>query len=92
MCRGNGNQPGLYRRDSFGNALGGLRTPFLDVPIATYIASNPDDPEGICGKMIYFTHAQVKKLYGTPEHYVELFEQAVKIQLPYRSELGTGLL
>lgn len=72
---------GTLRRDSFGNALGGLRTPFLDVPIATYIASNPDDPEGICGKMIYFTLAQVEKLYGTPDHYIELFEHAVRTQV-----------
>lgn len=67
--------------DEFGNARGGFRTPFVEVPIASYIASNPDDPEGICGEMTYFTAEQVKKLYGTPEHYIELFQQAVRVQV-----------
>lgn len=72
---------GKLKRDDFGNALGGLRTPFVDVPIGQYIASNPDDPEGICGKIVYFTEDQFRKLYGTPEHYAELFDRAVESQI-----------
>ena len=45
-------------KDRWGNTEGGLRTPYVDVPIASYIACNPDDPEGICGKMEYFTSEQ----------------------------------
>lgn len=72
---------GTLRRDAFGNALGGFRTPFVEVPIASYVASNPDDPEGICGKMTYFSAEQVRKLYGTPARYLELFRRAVKTQV-----------
>lgn len=60
-------------KDRWGNTEGGLRTPYVDVPIATYIACNPDDPEGICGKMEYFTHEQFSSLYGTTQKYLELF-------------------
>ena len=62
-------------RDSFGNAKGGFRTPYVDVPIATYVASNPDDPEGICGKMEYFTLEMVEKLYGSEESYLSKFRE-----------------
>lgn len=63
------------KRDEFGNALGGLRSPFLDVPIATYIASTPDHPEGISGKMKYFPREKVVSLYGSIENYLNKFRE-----------------
>ena len=60
-------------KDRWGNTEGGLRTPYVDVPIASYIACNPDDPEGICGKMEYFTREQFSSIYGTTQKYMELF-------------------
>ncbi len=62
-------------RDAFGNAKGGLRTSYVEVPIATYVASNPDDPEGICGTMEYFTESTVKQLYGSEEGYLSKFKE-----------------
>jgi hypothetical protein len=78
LCRENGS----LVKDAFGNTKGGLRTPFVDVPIARYIACNPEDPEGICGKMEYFTKEEFEKRYETKENYLRLFadktEQQVK--------------
>jgi hypothetical protein len=36
--------PGGIARDAFGNALGGIRLPQMDVPIATYVPSNSPNP------------------------------------------------
>ena len=67
--------------DEHGNALGGLRTPYLDVPIASYIACNPDDPEGICGRMTYFTKETFLSLYGSREAYLSQFDSSVDKQV-----------
>ena len=67
--------------DEHGNALGGLRNPYLDVPIASYIACNPDDPEGICGRMTYFTKEKFLSLYGSRETYLSQFDSCVDEQL-----------
>lgn len=40
---------GVIERDEFGNAVGGLRLPELDVPVATYLPSNVVDEENIPG-------------------------------------------
>lgn len=68
-------------RDAYGNAAGGLRTPYVDVPIASYVASNPRDPEGICGAMTYFSESQVRELYGSFEGYLERFAAYVEEQV-----------
>ncbi len=63
------------KRDAWGNALGGLRSPFLEVPAGSYIASNPEDPEGISGKLNYFSKETFLSLYGTKENYLKKFEE-----------------
>ena len=68
------------KRDEFGNALGGLRSPFLDVPIGKYIASNPEDPEGICGKLILFSKEEFLKQYKDKEDYLGKFNRVVDTQ------------
>lgn len=68
-------------RDEHKNVLGGLRSPFLDVPIATYIASNSDDPEGISGKMIYFSKEKFIQLYQTKKNYLRNFADYVDAQV-----------
>jgi hypothetical protein len=40
---------GEIERDEFGNAVGGLRLPELDVPVASYLPSNVVDEENIPG-------------------------------------------
>ena len=58
---------GTVARDRFGNALGGLRTPFLDVPTATYAPTDAvaQDTEisGLCvlvGYNTQFSHATLQ--------------------------------
>jgi hypothetical protein len=68
-------------RDELGNAKGGLRTPLVDVPIASYTACNPDDPEGICGRMLYLTRKDFLHRYGSEENYLRLFDEKVNQQL-----------
>ncbi|MDO5538786.1 MAG: alpha/beta hydrolase domain-containing protein [Eubacteriales bacterium] len=66
-------EKGDLRRDVNGNAEGGLRSPYVDVPVAGYVASNPEDPEGICGVMTYFSREKVEELYGSAENYLQKF-------------------
>lgn len=74
-------QPGEtpeVERDSFGNALGGVRTPALEVPVARYHArmSGP----GICELWGYrepFSAAQLKSLYPTHPEYVSRIRASV---------------
>jgi alpha/beta hydrolase family protein len=59
------------QRDPFGNALGGVRTPALDVPTARYYPRMPGP--GVCELWGYrepLTTAQLKSLYPTHEKYL----------------------
>jgi hypothetical protein len=67
-------------RDQFGNAEGGVRTPFLDVPIATYVptdtAAHTTLLSGFCvldGYNIPFSDAQLDQLYRNHGAYVSRF-------------------
>ena len=62
-------------RDEHGNAKGGLRSPYVDVPLAGYVASNPEDPEGICGTMAWFGKEKTERLYGSAKGYLEKFDE-----------------
>jgi hypothetical protein len=71
------NRSSTVARDRFGNALGGVRTPFLDVPTATY--SSTDDTahdtalSGLCLLVGYntpFSHATLHSLYRSHGDYV----------------------
>jgi hypothetical protein len=60
-----------YRRDSYGNALGGVRTPAVDVPIAVYSGQNSGGILcSLFGKTTPFTAAQLTMLYPTHDDYV----------------------
>jgi hypothetical protein len=68
---------GTVARDRFGNALGGVRTPFLDVPTATYsptdAVAHDTDSSGLCSLTGYstpFSHATLHSLYRTHGDYV----------------------
>jgi hypothetical protein len=65
-------------RDDFGNALGGIRTPLLDVPIAT-LTSEINTGAFFCplfGKTIPFDDATLASLYPSHGTYVSRFNQA----------------
>jgi hypothetical protein len=62
--------------DANGNVKGGLRTPWVDVPVARY------DWRGECiggsGRTFPFTKERLKALYGTPDVYHKRFAEAAK--------------
>ena len=68
--------PAAVARDQFGNALGGLRTPFLDAPTATYVPTDTARPGGsvfciLDGYNVPFDRATLASLYGNHGEYVE---------------------
>lgn len=68
-------QPASYF-DSNGNVAGGLRTPWVDVPVARY------DWRGECtgggGRTFDFSKEELRKLYGTPENYRTRFAKSAQ--------------
>lgn len=75
----------VIARDERGNALGGVRNPLVDVPVATLTgepptSSSPDEPgsgdASLCllfGSTIPFEQATLVELYGSADGYVEQF-------------------
>jgi hypothetical protein len=68
--------PAAVARDQFGNALGGLRTPFLDAPTATYVPFDTARPGGsvfciLDGYNVPFSHATLSTQYESHGDYVE---------------------
>jgi hypothetical protein len=64
---------GAVQRDSFGNAVGGVRTAAVDAPIAAYSGQPTDSSNIICsffGQTTPFTAAQLSTLYPTHDDYV----------------------
>ena len=61
--------------DDFGNALGGVRTPYVDVPVATYRTGFPDQAAGY---KIPFVDALLKKLYRNHDNYVSRVTQSTE--------------
>ncbi|MGH2756801.1 MAG: alpha/beta hydrolase domain-containing protein [Actinomycetota bacterium] len=75
--------------DEFGMMKGGVRTPIIDVPIASYFAGvtmpPTSDPCGMVGGAIalsgttrVFTGEQLAKLYPTPKDYLKKFYAATE--------------
>jgi hypothetical protein len=56
---------GSTKVDEHGNAMGGIRSPYVDVPIATYGSRD------LMGYKIPFTAEKKKRLYGCHERYVD---------------------
>ncbi len=60
--------------DDVGNAVGGVRSPFVDVPLVRYVAQS--DPGALCklrGNEFPLDAATLAGLYDTPEDYLEQF-------------------
>jgi len=66
------------RRDFLGNALGGVRTAAVDVPIATLtgVATSKSIICVLFGRTIPFDHAMLKRLYPTKAAYLREFGRA----------------
>jgi hypothetical protein len=64
--------------DKMGHGLGGVRTPFIDVPDAAYFTSSPGP--GTCREMGHkdpFDAAKVTELYGSRKNYASRFAETV---------------
>ena len=68
-------------RDEFGNALGGIRTPAVDVPVSTpQRRAHPPAVQAsaqIFGSTVPFDGAQLTDLYTDPAGYLEAFEPSL---------------
>jgi hypothetical protein len=64
-------------KDEHGNTLGGIRSPQMDVPRATYLPNplNPDGTprRGVVGLEVAFPPEKMRALYGTLADYVQRF-------------------
>lgn len=68
-------------RDENGNALGGVRTPDVDVPIATLSGDNTSDGGVICilfGSTVPFDSVELESLYGSVDNYVAEVTEAAE--------------
>ena len=61
------------KRDRWGNALGGLRLPPVDVPIATYSGTDC----GLLGSTTPFPKALRRQLYGNKLHYLAAMKKQI---------------
>ncbi|WP_238907596.1 alpha/beta hydrolase domain-containing protein [Clostridium sp. YIM B02506] len=64
--------------DVFGNAIGGIRTPFIDLPTASYhgFSTKPDGSERVFGYKKNFTKEKLKAIYSDLENYKTLAEKS----------------
>jgi len=65
-------------RDQYGNAVSGYRTPYLDVPAATYVTSAKGEtfcPE--LGRTDPFSFARLVSAHGTPQNYAAKVSKSV---------------
>ena len=66
----------------FRSAKGGIRSPYVDVPTAHYIASAPD-PDGknrvrrMLGLQEPFPAEKLRQLYKTRDNYLKLFDTGI---------------
>jgi hypothetical protein len=80
-----GADPVAFETDEHGNVRGGIRTPFLDVPVAKLTGTGNAAAEGapptsafcrIFGQTVPFTDAQLAALYPSHAHFVWEFAVA----------------
>jgi hypothetical protein len=66
-------------RDEYGNARGGVRLSYVDVPFATYIASSSGETmfQRMIGLQIPFSKEQLSALYPTHDDYVAKVKASV---------------
>jgi hypothetical protein len=83
--RNRANDGSLMVLDKSGNATGGIRNPYTDLPIAKYTARNTAAPVGgnaqLCGLSVYQTpiaKAELKKMYGSKDSYVKKVDARLK--------------
>ncbi len=72
--------PTTYARDANGNVLGGIRTPEVDVPIATITNAGQSGPGLLCrlvGSTTPFGAAKLASLYSSHDNFVRRWRRAM---------------
>ena len=70
--------PTVIARDDFGNAVGGVRTPDVDVPVAALSGDPLPDAGALCalfGSTTPFDGATLTRLYGSRQGYLAAYER-----------------
>lgn len=82
------HEDGSTIEDEYGNGVGGLRSPYIDVPIATYHpnaiadSSQIDQSVGnVNGSMTFFDSDKLESLYDSAEDYLTQFKASVEEQV-----------
>lgn len=72
--------PPVIERDAFGNAFGGIRTPAVDVPVATHSGLGQTGSAfcGLFGTTVPFDAATLAALYPSHAHYVRAVVRAAR--------------
>ena len=87
--RNTDNDGSLMVLDEHGNAVGGIRNPYVDVPFATYIAGNTlaDGQDSalaaVCFLSVYeerFSRNKLRELYGSKANFLRQFEANLDAQ------------
>jgi Alpha/beta hydrolase domain len=66
--------------DEYGIALGGIRTPSVDVPVATLSGEAPADASHLCNRFgisVPFDDTRRASLYPTRNAYLDAFDEAL---------------
>ena len=76
------SSPTVLARDEHGNALGGVRSPHVDVPLATLDADNAAPPGGIAfcvffGRTVPFTAQKIVELYPSHAEFLQQWSDSV---------------
>lgn len=71
--------PPQIQRDEHGNALGGIRMPEMDVPVATYrgTVEGADAMSSLFGSMTPFSPEELRTLNPSRDAYLDAYDQAV---------------
>jgi hypothetical protein len=64
----------VIERDQYGNALGGVRNAYVDVPMAAY---NQRGPCGSTGQKVPFSWEKLEAIYGNYKNYARKFGAVV---------------
>jgi hypothetical protein len=72
--------PAALTLDAHGNVVGGVRTPIVEVPVATLSGAPPPGSSTICGlfgSTVPFSPPTLAALYGTQAHYLAAYTAAL---------------
>lgn len=81
------NDGSLMVLDEHGNAVGGIRNPYVDVPFATYVAGNTlaagqdEALAAVCRLSVYevpFSQEKLRELYGSKRRFLQEFEASLE--------------